>query len=66
MRQLVDFFFSLIQNEKQGTKLNIYLTYPSVMVSVVGLGEYKLEGGKTYYLYGNGTKLNIYYLGLDY
>ncbi len=28
--------------------------------------EYKLEGGKTYYLYGNGTKLNLYYLGLDY
>ena len=28
--------------------------------------EYKLEGGKTYYLYGNGTKLNFYYLGLDY
>ena len=28
--------------------------------------EYKLEGGKTYYIYGNGTKLPIYYLGLDY
>ena len=28
--------------------------------------EYKLEGGKTYYFYGNGTKLPIYYLGLDY
>ena len=28
--------------------------------------EYKLEGGKTYYFYGNGTKLSIYYLGLDY
>ena len=28
--------------------------------------EYKLEGGKTYYFYGNGTKLPLYYLGLDY
>ena len=28
--------------------------------------EYKLEAGKTYYFYGNGTKLPIYYLGLDY
>ena len=32
------FFFSLIQNEKQRTKLNISLTYQSVMVSVAGLG----------------------------
>ena len=28
--------------------------------------EYKLEGGKVYYFYGDGTKLPIYYLGLDY
>jgi len=28
--------------------------------------EYQVEAGKTYYLYGNGTKLPIYYLGLDY
>lgn len=28
--------------------------------------EYKVEAGKTYYIYGNGTKLHIYYLGLDY
>jgi len=28
--------------------------------------EYKVEAGKTYYIYGNGTKLPIYYLGLDY
>lgn len=28
--------------------------------------EYKLEEGKTYFFYGNGTKLPIYYLGLDY
>ncbi len=28
--------------------------------------EYKVEAGKTYYFYGNGTKLPIYYLGLDY
>ena len=32
------FFFSLIQNEKQRTKLNMSLTYQSVMVSVAGLG----------------------------
>ena len=28
--------------------------------------EYQVEKGKTYYFYDNGTKLNIYYLGLDY
>lgn len=28
--------------------------------------EYKVEEGKTYYIYGNGTKLPIYYLGLEY
>jgi len=28
--------------------------------------EYKLEAGKTYYFYGNGTKLPLYFLGLDY
>lgn len=28
--------------------------------------EYKVEAGKTYYLYGNGTKLPIYYLELSY
>lgn len=28
--------------------------------------EYKVEAGKTYYFYGDGTKLPIYYLGLDY
>ena len=28
--------------------------------------EYKVEAGKTYYFYGNGTKLPLYFLGLDY
>ncbi len=28
--------------------------------------EYKVEAGKTYYFYGNGTKLPLYFLGIDY
>ena len=28
--------------------------------------SYKVEEGKTYYFYGNGTKLPLYFLGLDY
>ena len=27
--------------------------------------EYKVEAGKTYYFYGNGTKLPLYFLGLN-